>query len=264
MLNNLPSVVIFTQNKKLYIDNSIQINNNQAELRDDFFYIKLFCDTYIDEIIKSNPIEWFIYDLDIVDDNEEKMLLFNSYIPRYLYKTYENLKFIFLSNGNVFGDSDWNESTEIDRHTPINYFGKTVSAGEIYDERMWTLRYELYDENSIYNSFQYDKVYYGAVDKKYSLITENALKCVIEGLINNHTEIIEGAYHIIPKDTQTEYQLMHYNAWNTNSKPYIERSSSSYPINHILKTCKPKETEKLWKFAGYDIIPTFKELFDNL
>jgi dTDP-4-dehydrorhamnose reductase len=264
MSNHLPSVIVFTQNEKLSIDNSIKINQSQAELKDDLSYIKLFCDKFVDEIVKSNPIEWFIYDLNILDENEEKMLLFNSYLPRYLYKNYQNLKFIFLSNGNVFGDSNWNESTEIDRHTPTDYYGKTISAGEIYNERIWTLRFELYDKDSVFNNFQGDKVYYGAVDKKYTLITETALQDVVKGLINNYTEIREGTYHIIPKDTQTEYQLMHYNAWNTNSKPYIERSSSSYPINHILKTCKPKETRKLWKFAGYDIIPTFKELFDNV
>ena len=258
------SVLLISKNTHLTIKNSVAIDIETLFDSKEEMQSFLSIDSSIENEVQLNQVDWIVYDLHTEDSDEKKMLFFNSYLPRHLYQKYSNVNFIFLSNGNVFGDNDWNESTEIDRHSPIQYYGKTISAGEIYEERVWTLRFDLYDRNMININFENDKVYYGAIDKKYTMITKSSLSSIINALIENYKDFRESSYHIVPKDTQTEYQIMHYNAWTSNKKPYIERSTSANPINHILKTCKPKEIEKLWKSAGFEDIPSFKEMFDNM
>lgn len=219
---------------------------------------------FIDQNIIQNKIEWVVYDLSVNTIDKLQSIVLSSYIPRYLYNKYHTLKFVFLTNGNVFGEDNWGNATEIQQHSPMDFCAKTISTGELQGDRVWMLRSVLFDEGSLDFDFVEDKVYYGSVNNKYSLITKLALSSIIRGLIENYTEIKEGDYHIIPKDTQTEYQLLNYLAWKKNQKPYIERSSSVVAKESILKSIKPKELKKIWEFAGYPEIPTFKELLDEI
>lgn len=212
----------------------------------------------INTLKNNNSIEWVIYDTNYP-------WVFHSGLPKFLCETYPNLKFIFTSSGYVFGDSNWNESTEIDEHSPEQQFLELISKEEIVRDRVWTLRYELFDEISISNiDFSEDRAYHGAIDIKRSMITKNALNSLIQTIVENHTQIKEGTYHIIPKDTHTEYELLNYIAWKKGKSPYIERATSNTPINHVLKTSKWSELEKIWSLSKYGQIPSFKELFDEI
>ena len=219
---------------------------------------------FIDQSIIQNKIEWIVYDLSVNTIDKLQSIVFSSYIPRYLYNKYHMLKFVFLTNGNVYGDANWGNASELQQHSPIDFYAKIISTGELQGDRVWLLRSVLFDEGSLNFDFVEDKVYYGSVNNKYSLITKLALSSIIRGLIENYTEIKEGDYHIIPKDTQTEYQLLNYVAWKKNQKTYIERSSSIVAKESILKSVKLKELKKIWELAGYPEIPTFKELFDKI
>ena len=214
---------------------------------------------FIIKTLESNSsIEWVIYDTNYP-------WVFHSGLTKFLYETYPNLKFIFTSSGYVFGDSNWNESTEIDEHNAEQEFLEIISKEEIVSDRVWTLRYELFDEISISNiDFSEDRAYHGAIDIKRSMITKNALNSLIQTIVENHTQIKEGTYHIIPKDTHTEYELLNYIAWKKGKSPYIERATSKTPINHVLKTSKRSELEKFWSLSKYGEIPSFKELFDEI
>lgn len=219
---------------------------------------------FIDQSIIQNKIEWIVYNLSINTTDELHSIVLSSYVPRYLYNKYPTLKFVLLTNGNVFGEDNWGNATEIQQHSPMDFYAKTISVGELQGDRVWMIRSLLFDERSLDYDFVEDKVYYGSINHKYSLITKASLSSIINGLIKNYTEIKEGDYHIIPKDTQTEYQLLNYVAWRKNVRSYIERSSSSIAKELILKSIKPKELKKIWEFAGYPEIPTFKELLDEI
>ena len=148
---------------------------------------------------------------------------------------------------------------------PEQEFLEIISKEEIVSDRVWTLRYELFDEISISNiDFSEDRAYHGAIDIKRSMITKNALNSLIQTIVENHTQIKEGTYHIIPKDTHTEYELLNYIACKKGKSPYIERATSKTPINHVLKTSKRSELEKFWSLSKYGEIPSFKELFDEI
>ena len=239
------SKVIEAWNTSVFVSNEDYSNDNPKE--------------FIIKTLESNSsIEWVIYDINYP-------WVFHSGLTKFLYETYPNLKFIFTSSGYVFGDSNWNESTEIDEHNAEQEFLEIISKEEIVSDRVWTLRYELFDEMSISNiDFSEDRAYHGAIDIKRSMITKNALNSLIQTIVENHTQIKEGTYHIIPKDTHTEYELLNYIAWKKGKSPYIERATSKTPINHVLKTSKRSELEKFWSLSKYGEIPSFKELFDEI
>lgn len=239
------SKVIDAWDASVFVSNEDYSNDNPKE--------------FIIKTLESNSsIEWVIYDTNYP-------WIFHSGLTKFLHETYPNLKFIFTSSGYVFGDSNWNESTEIDEHNPQQELLEIISKEEIVSDRVWTLRYELFDEKSISNiDFSEDRAYHGAIDIKRSMITKKALNSLIQTIVENNTQIKEGTYHIIPKDTHTEYELLNYIAWKKAKSPYIERATSNTPINHILKTSKWSELEKIWSLSKYGAIPTFKELFDEI
>lgn len=239
------SKVIDAWDTSVFVSNEDYSNDNLKE-----FIIKT--------LETNSSIEWVIYD-------SNYPWLFHSGLTKFLYEAYPNLKFIFTSSGYVFGDSNWNESTEIDEHNPQQELLEIISKEEIVSDRVWTLRYELFDEKSISNiDFSEDRAYHGAIDIKRSMITKIALNSLIQTIVENNSQIKEGTYHIIPKDTHTEYELLNYIAWKMGKSPYIERATSSTPINHILKTSKWSELEKIWSLSKYREIPSFKELFDEI
>ncbi len=203
----------------------------------------------IDNLLSKNKeLDWIIYDMNSDSNLDLDVLIHSSY-------TYPNLKFIIISSGYVFGEFNWNESTELDE---IESISNRLPDGV----KLWVLRAELFDKNLLNKDFSEDRVYHGSIDKRYSLITEESLISIIDGLMKNHTEIKEGTYHIVPKDTQTEYEIFNYIVWNKGEKPYIERSTSTHPLNHILKTSKSEELDRIWKLSGYEETPTFKKLLD--
>lgn len=257
------SILVISNETKRVIKNSISLSLSLTENIHGLEIVN-YVDRFIEKILYNNSdIEWVIYDLELDNNNAEDMIIFNSYLPHYIYNKYTNQKFIFTSSGIVFGETNWNK-TEIDSHSPKSLYAKTRSSGELEGERAWLLRYDLFDERFLEKSLVDDKVYYGSIDNKHSYITNKALNSIIEVLIDNYKEYSPSTYHIIPKDTHTEYELLNYLSWKTKSNSYIERSSFIVPSNKVLKTCKVNLLNSMWIHAGYEETPTFKVLFDEL
>lgn len=257
------SILVISNETKRVIKNSISLN---ISLNENIHGLNIvsYIDGFIEKILTLNDdIEWVIYDLELDNNNAEDMIIFNSYLPHYIYNKYTKQKFIFTSSGIVFGENNW-DKTEIDSHSPRSLYAKTRSSGEVEGDRVWTLRYDLFDENFLEKSLVDDRVYYGSIDNKHSYITNKALNGIIESIIDNYTEYNPSTYHIVPKDTHSEYELLNYLSWRKKSNSYIERSSSISPSNKVLKSCKFNVLKSLWEYAGYEEIPTFKVLFDEL
>lgn len=257
------SILIVSNENQLDIKNSVHshINFDLNIHGIDLFYN---IDQHINEVIKNyKEIEWLIYNLNLDNQNIEDMIMINSYLPYYLYNKYSNLKFIFISYGIVFGEDIWGKS-ESDLHQPISLHAKSHSLAELKGERSWVLRYDIFSESALDMLILQDKIYYGNVDEKYSYITKKSINKIIEGLIQNYKDIEPSTYHIIPKDTHTQFEIFNYICWKNNKNTYVERASSTKPINKTLKTNDIKSLNKLWEFAGYNQIPTFKMLFDEL
>jgi hypothetical protein len=247
------------------IENSIRICRNDIPEFMDFSSNANFFESLKFEELSNMNVEWVIFDTEILDNDELHIINFKTNILSLLYRNYPNLKFILLSSGSIFGEDDWGEPTELSKNYYRTYIEtRIIKNDESIKNRLWNLRYDLFDEKLLNNDFIENKIYYGSIDRKFSLITIKSLHTIINSIIKNHSEIKEGTYHIIPKDTQTEYEIFHFIAWKKKQKGYIERSSSVYPMNHILRTIKLKELKRLWEFSGYDGIPTFIELLNEL
>ncbi len=263
-LTDETKVIIFSDYVK-DIENSVRICRDDIPYFMDFSSNITFFESLKFEELSNTNVEWIIFDTEILDSDDIHIINFKTNILSLLYRNYPNLKFILLSSGSVFGEDDWGEPTELSKNYYRNYLEtRIIKNDESIKNRLWNLRYELFDEDLLNNDFYENKIYYGSINKKHSLITNKSLHSIINGIMQNYNNIKAGTYHIIPKDIQTEYQILHYVAWYKNQKGYIERSSSVNSINHILKTTKPKELKNIWELAGYSDIPTFKEMFDNL
>lgn len=257
------SILTVSNNIKRSIKNSINLNISIDEKKHGIDIVG-YVDSFLEKILFNNSdIRWVVFDLNTATDNPEDLIILNSFLPHHIYNKYTNLNFIFITSGKVFGDDIWNK-TEIDSHTTKSLYSRSISAGEVNGDRSWVLRCDVFDEDFLNRDFEKSKVYYGSVDRKYSYVTNKALNKIIESLIGDEEIIPNGIYHIVPKDTHSEYELLNYLCWNKKSDSYIERSSSTKPIENILKTCKPDLLKLIWKKSGYEEIPTFKKLFDEL
>jgi hypothetical protein len=254
-----------SEKKVLVISNQNQINISNSINLDIFlpdhihgFEIRDYISNFLDKIIDNSNIEWVIYDLKIDTSNVEDMIIFNSYLPHYFYNKYPNLNFIFISSGSVCGIKSLDETDD----NSVSPFVNTISNGEVFGERSWVLRCDIFQDSLLEGLLSNESVNYGSIDKTYSFITKGSLNRIIEALMMNYKLIKPGYFNIIPKDTHTEYELLNYLCWKHKYSNYIERSSSKETFNKSIKTSKPDELKKLWKLAGYNDIPTFKSLYD--
>ncbi len=252
-------VLVISNQNKINISNSINLD---ISLPDNIhgFEIRDYVSSILENIIDNNTIEWVIYDLKIDTSNVEDMIIFNSYLPHYFYNKYSKFNFIFLSPGSVCEV----KSLDITDQNIISPFVNSISNGEVFGERAWTLRCDIFQDSLLEGLLSNESVNYGSIDKTYSFITKESLNQIIDALILNHNEVKSGYYNIIPKDTHTEYELLNYLCWKKKYTNYVERSTSKESVNKSIKTSKLGDLKKLWKLAGYDNIPSFKSLYDSI
>lgn len=256
---NEKKVLVVSNQNRININNSV---NMDISFPDNVHGLNLidYVDTLIEKIVDNSSIEWIIYDLKIDNSNMEDMIIINSYFPHYIYNKYSNLNFIFLNPGSICQPRFLHKTEE----NPPSPFVNTISNGEVLGERSWVLRFDIFYDTHLEALLSNKSVNYGSMDKRYSFITNKALNRIIGGLIANYEKVEKGFYNIIPKDTHTEYELLNYVCWKKNYSNYIERSSSKGLIDNSIKTSKPKSLKMLWEYAGYEDIPSFKSLYDDL
>lgn len=260
---NPKSILIVSNKGKIKVKNSITLDIS-LDTNIHGYNIVDYVDNFIQKLVTNNSdIEWIIFDIELNSNSLEDMIIVNSYLPHYIYNKYQTYKIIFTSSGLVFGNENWNK-TEIDNHCSDNIYSKSISMGEVIGERSWVIRYDLFDDSLFNKTFKKDKIYYGSIDTKYSFITYKSLNKIIEAIIDNYNKIKSGVYHIVPKDTHTEYEILNYICWKNKYNCYIERSSSILKKEKFLKSSKINILKTIWNYAGYDDIPTFKLLLNEI
>ena len=161
----------------------------------------------------------------------------------------------------------YNEESNTDA---IDVYGKTKIAGEITFKNKTVIRSSIIGPEygtgrSLLNWFyheQSDSVS-GFNNHLWNGVTTLNFANVINGIIENKYDagLIQ---HLIPSDVVSKYELLHLFAKYFKKDIGINKTEADTIINRTLSTLNPKQNKILWKFGGYDEIPSVEENIKEL
>ena len=195
----------------------------------------------------------------------------NSFLPLNIAKSTNEFNFKYLQIGTdcVFNGEKgmYNEESNTDA---IDVYGKTKIAGEIMIKNKTVIRSSIIGPEygpgrSLLNWFyheQSDSVN-GFNNHLWNGVTTLNFANVINGIIENNYDagLIQ---HLIPSDVVTKYELLHLFAKYFKKDIGINKTEADTVINRTLSTLNPEQNKILWKFGGYDEIPSVEENIEEL
>ena len=195
----------------------------------------------------------------------------NSFLPLNIAKSTNEFNFKYLQIGTdcVFNGEKgmYNEESNTDA---IDVYGKTKIAGEIMVKNKTVIRSSIIGPEyatgrSLLNWFyheQSDSVS-GFNNHLWNGVTTLNFANVINGIIENNYDagLIQ---HLIPSDVVTKYELLHLFAKYFKKDIGINKTEADTVINRTLSTLNPEQNKILWKFGGYDEIPSVEENIEEL
>ncbi len=161
---------------------------------------------------------------------------------------------------------------EDDKHNAIDVYGKTKSLGEVSADNFLNLRCSIIGrEKKSYlsllewflNQPKGAKIK-GFKNHLWNGVTTNAFAKICRGIIENN-EFEAGLQHIVPEGTVSKAQMLHIfkDVYKRNDIE-IEDIEAENTIDRTLFTKYKENNEKLWKMAGYNKIPTVKEMIEEM
>lgn len=195
----------------------------------------------------------------------------NVLIPLKLAQLSEKYKFNIIQIGTdcVFSGRKGNYS-EQDVHDPIDLYGKTKSLGEISHSRISIIRTSIIGvENKSNNSLlswllsqPLNSKLNGYTDQIWNGVTVLQFSKLAEGIVNNQNfENFVGTHHLVPKNSMSKMELLKVLALSFDRNDLkIVPINSGNPVNMSLSTVDPSFNENLWRFAGYDTVPSIQEM----
>jgi dTDP-4-dehydrorhamnose reductase len=234
----------------------------------------------LDKILAHNP-EWIINCIGIIkpyiDDSDlksrSKAHEVNTVFPFELSKTAEkiNAKIIQIATDCVFSGSKGNYS-ELDAHDPVDFYGFSKSKGEIISENFMNLRCSIVGRDSRNNksllewflSQGRDSKVTGYLDHIWNGITTNAFARICRGIIKEDL-FKSGTFHQVPADIVSKAELLEIFREKFNRPDLlIEKKLTGDEIDRTLSTVDPYGNSQRWIAAGYQDVPTIKELIKEL
>ncbi len=209
----------------------------------------------------------------LINENDEKSLLLaqeiNSDFPRRLSSiaTQKGIRIIQIGTDCVFS-GERNNYTETDSYSPVDVYGRTKADGEIHASSAMTIRAsivgkEIESRNSLLNwvlSQPINGTIKGFTNHFWNGVTTLAFSKVVKGVIQNDL-YSPGVTHLVPKDFVSKNELVSIIATEFDRKDLIiEDQVSTQPINRTLATVHPATNSRYWAVAGYNQIPTIREL----
>ena len=158
--------------------------------------------------------------------------------------------------------------TEIDDYSPTDVYGRTKVDGEIASSRAMTIRtsilgFELSSSNSLLNwvlSQPINGSINGFINHFWNGVTTLAFSKVVKGVIESDL-FSPGVTHLVPKDFVSKRELVSLIAKEFHREDLIiEDYVSTQPVNRTLATVHPATNSGYWALAGYNGIPTIKDL----
>lgn len=209
----------------------------------------------------------------IINEFDDKSLLLaqtlNTDFPRKLslISSQKGIPIIQIGTDCVFsGERD--NYTESDEYSPADVYGRTKVDGEIESSDAMTIRAsivgkEMASNNSLLNwvlSQPINSRINGFTNHFWNGVTTLAFSKVVNGVIENNL-YSPGVTHLVPRDFVSKRELLSIIAKEFQREDLIiEDYLSAQPINRTLATIHPTTNTRYWALAGYNEIPTIKEL----
>jgi dTDP-4-dehydrorhamnose reductase len=234
----------------------------------------------LDKILEHNP-DWIINCVGVIkpyiDDSDLKSRSnaheVNTVFPFKLSKTAEKIdaKIIQIATDCVFSGSKGNYS-ELDTHDPVDFYGLSKSKGEIVSENFMNLRCSIVgrdprNNNSLLEWFlsqDPDSKVTGYLDHIWNGITTNAFARICRGIIQEDL-FKSGTFHQVPADEVSKGDLLEIFQSKFNRRDLIiEKKMTGETVNRTISTIDADGNLNRWLAAGYQDVPTIKELIEEL
>ena len=193
------------------------------------------------------------------ENNPDKAILLNSYLPRFLEKKYMNtkVKIIQISTDCVFSGKTGNY-TEDSFRDGDSIYARTKTLGEINNNKDLTIRTSIIgpdineDGIGLFHWFMNQKgTIYGFKNAYWTGVTTIELAKGIEKLIKND---VAGLYHFVPNEKISKYNLLNIIAEIFNRNITIIPKEDYYVDKSLINTrtdCKY-------------VIPTYREMIEEM
>lgn len=193
------------------------------------------------------------------ENNPDKAILLNSYLPRFLEKKYMNtkVKIIQISTDCVFSGKTGNY-TENSFCDGDSIYARTKTLGEINNNKDLTIRTSIIgpdineDGIGLFHWFMNQKdTIYGFKNAYWTGVTTIELAKGIEILIKND---VAGLYHFVPNEKISKYNLLNIIAEIFNRNITIIPKEDYYVDKSLINTrtdCKY-------------VIPTYREMIEEM
>lgn len=193
----------------------------------------------------------------------------NSDFPRKLslISARKGIPIIQIGTDCVFSGEEGNYA-ESDEYEPVDVYGHSKADGEIKSMGAMTIRTsivgrEIASSNSLLDwvlSQPLNGRVNGFTNHFWNGVTTLAFSKVVNGIIQNKL-FLPGVTHLVPKDIVSKNELISIIATEFDRKDLIiEDYESAQHINRSLATIHPFTNSQYWTLAGYNKIPTIKEL----
>jgi len=193
------------------------------------------------------------------ENNPDKAILLNSYLPRFLEKKYMNtkVKIIQISTDCVFSGKTGNY-TEDSFRDGDSIYARTKTLGEINNNKDLTIRTSIIgpdineDGIGLFHWFMNQKgTIYGFKNAYWTGVTTIELAKGIEKLIKND---VAGLYHFVPNEKISKYNLLNIIAEIFNRNITIIPKEDYYVDKSLINT----RTD--FKY----VIPTYREMIEEM
>ena len=193
----------------------------------------------------------------------------NSIFPYELAKT--NKKIIQIATDCVW-DGVKGNYVETDPHNATDVYGKTKSLGEVKSNNFLNLRCSIIGlEKKGYLSLlewflhqPKNAEIKGFKNHLWNGLTTDAFARICVGIIKNNSWF-SGTKHVVPADIVSKAEMLHIFAKHFKRADIkITDVNADISIDRTIITNDPERNKKFWSDAGYDKIPTVKQMIEDI
>ena len=280
MLGKMISLYLDSNNE---LDVSVTSRKKSKFIMENFeqkhFNFEAIHDNIGDLINKKNSFSYIINCIGAIkpkideQDNSSisNTVFLNAYFPFKLQRFVieENIQYIQIGTDCVFSgnDGNYNENCFMDAN---DLYGKSKIVGEIEGNNKHILRSSIIGPEagegfSLMNWFlknKQDEVS-GFQNHQWNGVTTLNFSRIVEGMIK-YNKFDFKTQHLIPKNTISKAQLLEEIKIHFNKNINVKHTNAETLIDRTLKTENQELNEELWKFGGYNKIPSIEENIEEL
>ncbi|MEO6508818.1 MAG: SDR family oxidoreductase [Patescibacteria group bacterium] len=202
----------------------------------------------------------------------ERAIQINSVFPWKLAQISDHIdaRVIQIATDCVFSGRKGNY-IESDLPDAQDIYGKSKSLGEVSAKNIYNIRCSLIGPEVRTHSSLMDWLLYqpknavinGFTNHFWNGITTLHFAKICQGVIKNKTSLPQ-IHHLVPSDSITKAELLMVLTKKFGRKDIKIRRVKKELLDLRLKTTDPKLNQKLWRHAGYKVIPSITEMVDEL